>query len=556
MLSSFVKVTAVAAVAAVASMVSTAAAAASNVVVLTPENFDEIIDGSTPALVEFYAPWCGHCKTLAPIYEQVADAFAKAKTDVIVAKVDADAHRDLGSRFGVTGFPTLKWFSKGDAKTPEAYSSGRDLDALVDFIEGKTGIKAIKPKAPKVSATVLSSANFDEVVLDKGKNVLVEFYAPWCGHCKSLAPIYEKVAANFESESDCIVAQINAEEAKDISAKYGIDGFPTLKFFAKGSDKNPIDYTGGRTEKDLVEFLNAHCGTHRRVGGGLLDTAGRIAELDTIAREFSSLTTKAARADLYNQAKTLADEWISYAANKKEEAIENLAVASEAAESTYQNVKGTAAKQVKDTADTAADAYASTKEKSAKVGKDAAGSASTKYAEAKSTAADLSAKASIVAKDAATKASVKFSETTDAAKKSTQQANKDAKKASDQAASAYEETKDKVVNAAKAAALKASKAAGETGEQVTERVNQAIDDAKIKYAKYYIKVMDKINSKENYVEEEIARLSNIIKSGSIAGVKLDDFTTRQNILKVFRKVTGGEDQDIETEEVAIKHEEL
>ena len=45
-----------------------------NVIALTPATFDEIVDGSRPALVEFYAPWCGHCKTLAPIYEQLGDA--------------------------------------------------------------------------------------------------------------------------------------------------------------------------------------------------------------------------------------------------------------------------------------------------------------------------------------------------------------------------------------------------------------------------------------------------------------------------------------------------
>ena len=55
---------------------------------------------------------CGHCKALAPTYEKLGEAFAKAD-GIVIAKVDADSEKTLGSRFGVSGFPTLKYFSKG-----------------------------------------------------------------------------------------------------------------------------------------------------------------------------------------------------------------------------------------------------------------------------------------------------------------------------------------------------------------------------------------------------------------------------------------------------------
>jgi len=63
-------------------------------------------------------PGCGHCKRLAPAYEEVGQAFDNSE-DVLIAKVDADAEKALGSRFGVRGFPTLKFFPKGSTDPEE-----------------------------------------------------------------------------------------------------------------------------------------------------------------------------------------------------------------------------------------------------------------------------------------------------------------------------------------------------------------------------------------------------------------------------------------------------
>ncbi len=113
---------------------------------------------------------------MAPEYELVGTAF-KNVAAAKVAKVDADAHRDLGERFGVKGFPTLKWFPKGSLE-PQDYSGGRKADDIVEFINGAAGTSA-RVKAVPTAVTVLTPANFDEVVLDTTKDVLVEFYAPW-----------------------------------------------------------------------------------------------------------------------------------------------------------------------------------------------------------------------------------------------------------------------------------------------------------------------------------------------------------------------------------------
>ncbi|KAG0031740.1 hypothetical protein BGZ81_000681 [Podila clonocystis] len=277
-------------VGAIATVLSLAAlVTADNVIALTPKTFDKEI-GSTPALVEFYAPWCGHCKNLAPVYEELGSAFAGKNDKVLIAKVDADAHRELGSRFGIKGFPTLKWFPKGIDGAPEDYSGGRDLEALSAFVSQKSGVKSSIAKV--ISAvSVLTDANFDAEVLHSGKNVLVEFYAPWCGHCKSLAPTYETVAQDFVSEKNVVIAKVDATEEKDVADRYDIKGFPTIKFFA--ADGSVSDYEGGRSEQDFVEFINKKVGTSRAVGGLLNAEAGRIAELDIIAAKFATGDKKA-----------------------------------------------------------------------------------------------------------------------------------------------------------------------------------------------------------------------------------------------------------------------
>jgi protein disulfide-isomerase A6 len=283
-----------------------AGALASNVLELEPSNFDSVIGQGKPGLVEFFAPWCGHCKNLAPIYEQLADAFSHAKDKVVVAKVDADgAGKPLGQKYGVTGFPTLKWFdSQGSISE---YEGGRDLDSLVEFITKKSGIKSnIKPPPPPATA-VLDIHTFDDVVLNKDHDAIVAFTAPWCGHCKSLKPIYEKVAQDFLSETKCIVANVDAdaEVNRPLALKYGVQSFPTIKFFPKGGE--PISYEGGRQEADFVEFLNEKCGTHRAVGGGLNDQAGRNLEFDALASKFFT-ATGAARGAIYKEASALAAE--------------------------------------------------------------------------------------------------------------------------------------------------------------------------------------------------------------------------------------------------------
>lgn len=122
---------------------------------------------------------CGHCKSLAPVYEELAGSFEFAKDKVTIAKVDADAEKELGKRFGISGFPTLKWFD-GKKDDPEDYKSGRDIESLSAFVTEKTGIKPKGPKKPESAVKMLTDDNW-EAEIGKDKDVIVAFTAPWCG---------------------------------------------------------------------------------------------------------------------------------------------------------------------------------------------------------------------------------------------------------------------------------------------------------------------------------------------------------------------------------------
>lgn len=446
-----------------------------NVLVLTDANFEEALSANKHVLVEFYAPWCGHCKALAPEYATAATALKDEGSEIKLGKVDATENKDLASKFGVRGYPTLKFFVDGKDKE---YNGGRKSPDIVSWLKKKTGdpCKVISTKeevdaeveeahftilgafadrasaagaaftaaasdtdgvvflvtdsaelmaefgiadggivavrdfadedlrvvmegdvtaetvgtfisanrlpsvvefsdetAPMIfggdiknhfliftdsssetSAGVLSTfrkvsknfsgklicvfvdtgradnsrildffgikaemgdvariihltegvdkyapdftelteenlakfgqdyldgnlqkhlnsedipedwdakpvkvlvgKNFEAVAFDETKDVLVEFYAPWCGHCKQLVPIYDELAEKFKDHASVVIAKMDstANEVNDVTVK----GFPTIKFFPKGAGRKIVDYSGGRTLEDFVAFLD------------------------------------------------------------------------------------------------------------------------------------------------------------------------------------------------------------------------------------------------------------------------------------------------------------
>jgi len=442
------------------------------VLVLTDDNFQEALDAHQFLLVEFYAPWCGHCKALAPEFAKAAGLLTEKNSEIKLGKVDATEQKKIAETHEVRGYPTLKFFKGGKAMD---YGGGRTADTIVSWLEKKTGPPAVtlasedeakkfvednkvavigffkdqdsaeaknflevagvmddvkfalvsdeavftankvakdgvvlfkafdegrndydgatdteeltkfinanslplviefnhdtaqkifsgevknhlllfvstksddfpaqKAMAGKIAADykgkvlfvtvdadeedhkrileffgmkedevpgmrlirleedmakykpesaeleeanvrkfvsdfldgklkqhllseeipedwdkepvkILVGKNFEEVALNKEKNVLVEFYAPWCGHCKQLVPTWDKLGENFKEHADIVIAKMDSTANELESVK--VQGFPTIKYFMAGGEV--IDYNGERTLEGLTKFLES-----------------------------------------------------------------------------------------------------------------------------------------------------------------------------------------------------------------------------------------------------------------------------------------------------------
>jgi protein disulfide-isomerase A6 len=215
-------------------------ASSSPVIQANAKTYDSIVNKSNyTSIVEFYAPWCGHCKNLKPAYEKAAKSLT-GLAKVVAVNCDEEANKPLCGSMGVQGFPTLKLVRPG--KKPgkpavEDYQGGRTAKAIVDAVIEKIPNHVKRLKNDDYAAWV-----------DEGTNPKALLFS----NKGTVSALLKSLAIDFLGALD--IAQVRDKETKAVEA-YGVENFPTLVLIP-GKGKEPITYDGEIKKEPMVKFLS------------------------------------------------------------------------------------------------------------------------------------------------------------------------------------------------------------------------------------------------------------------------------------------------------------
>jgi len=220
------------------------------VLVLTASNFESSIKENKHILVEFYAPWCGHCKALAPEYAKAANQLKEEGSEIRLAKVDGTVETKLAEQFAVKGYPTIKFFRDGK---PVEYGGGRDSASIVQWVKKKSG----------PAAKVLKNADEAKELQESADVVVIGFF-------KKQDSDKAKVFAEVAFILDDIPFGITSDEALFKEYKIKGDGILLLKKF----DDGQAAYDGEYDVKALKSWM--HTNSLPLVTEFTQETAGKL----------------------------------------------------------------------------------------------------------------------------------------------------------------------------------------------------------------------------------------------------------------------------------------
>jgi protein disulfide-isomerase-like protein len=264
-----------------------------DVITLNTTNFDSETLAST-VLIMFYAPWCKHSAKLSILWEEIART---QKPSFKTAKLDCTSQSSLCQKYEIRSYPTVKLFISGSLK--ETYRGERTYEAYINLVThylnpqlekqtpspsivnthpnpnpnpnlnlNKENLSPLPPTSVKSTVNlnikerlastnaesdedhviVLNSENWQEMISEGP--ILVKFFAPWCGHCKALAPTWKSLASKYLDIF--AVAKLDCTLYPEICVNQGVVAYPTIKLFIEGKD---YLFKGVRDIKAFANFV-------------------------------------------------------------------------------------------------------------------------------------------------------------------------------------------------------------------------------------------------------------------------------------------------------------
>jgi protein disulfide-isomerase-like protein len=229
------------------------------------ESWDKARVDNKKMLVMFYAPWCGHCKKFKP--EFVAASKELAGDEITLAAVECESNKQLCTKFGATSYPTIKYYDDTTGKGKgESFRGARDAEGVITYarrkLAGETNAYGPYKNVPawddNGNVFHVGDLHWKEFK-EAHPNMLVMFYAPWCGHCKSYKPAFAEASSVLEDRQDeAVLVAVDCTAEVDTCQKYGVNGYPEIMWF-KGKAK-PIDFDVARTADATVKYIEDRIG--------------------------------------------------------------------------------------------------------------------------------------------------------------------------------------------------------------------------------------------------------------------------------------------------------